>query len=343
MNPILVNNWRGSAIESRHRGAVAVVNAAGRTVLTLGDVQQPVFPRSSIKFLQSLNFVKSGALEHYNLDSRHVAMACASHNGEPDHVNIVNDWLSRLNLDLNDLECGAELPSHRATAFELMGDGKAPTRAHHNCSGKHLGMLSTCCHKELGTKNYRLYQHDVQRRWFEDMERLCSVRATSLPWGYDGCGIPSIAMPLHRLALGMARFADPSNLPAEDQDAVEIIGKAVTEHSYLIAGKERLCTALAQQLAPRVLAKVGADGVYAASIPERGLGVVVKVDDGSMKAVNVVLGAVLHLLGEIDEASHEALQRYIAPTLTNSRGEAIGRMEASSEWGTATIREDWLL
>jgi len=322
---------------------VAVVNAAGRTVLTLGDVQQPVFPRSSIKFLQSLNFVKSGALEHYNLDSRHVAMACASHNGEPDHVDIVNDWLSRLNLDLNDLECGAELPSHRATAFELMGDGKAPTRAHHNCSGKHLGMLSTCCHKELGTKNYRLYQHDVQRRWFEDMERFCSVRATSLPWGYDGCGIPSIAMPLHRLALGMARFADPSNLPAEDQDAVEIIGKAVTEHSYLIAGKERLCTALAQQLAPRVLAKVGADGVYAASIPERGLGVVVKVDDGSMKAVNVVLGAVLHLLGEIDEASHEALQRYIAPTLTNSRGEAIGRMEASSEWGTATIREDWLL
>ena len=150
-------------------------------------------------------------------------------------------------------------------------------------------------------------------------------------------------MPLQRLALGMARFADPTGLPVEDQDAVSKISEAITENPYLIAGKERFCTALAQQLAPRVLAKIGADGVYAASIPAKGLGIVVKVDDGSMKAVNVVLGAVLKLLGEMDETSHEVLRGYIAPTLKNSRGEAIGRMEASSEWESATVRDDWLL
>lgn len=343
MNPVLVNRWRGSTIESRHRGAVAVVNAAGRSVLTLGDVQQPVYPRSSIKFLQALNFVKSGALEHYGLDDRHVALACASHNGEPAHVDLVNSWLDTLKLDLDDLECGAELPSHRATAFELMDEGKAPTRAHHNCSGKHLGMLSTCVHEELGAQNYRLYQHSVQQRWFEDMERFCSIRTVQLPWGYDGCGIPTLALPLQRLAFGMARFADPSAMPSEDQDAVAKIMTAITAHPYLVAGKERLCTRLLETLAPRVVAKIGAEGVYAACVPDRGLGIVLKVDDGSMSSANVVLGAVLRALNEVDGGSYDVLQKYFAPTINNSRGEAVGRSEASSEWESVRLREDWLL
>lgn len=343
MNPVLVNRWRGTTIESRHRGAVAVVNAAGRAVLSLGDVQQPVYPRSSIKFLQALNFVKSGALEHYELDDRHVALSCASHNGEPVHVDLANDWLDTLKLDLNDLECGAELPSHRATAFELMGEGRAPTRAHHNCSGKHLGMLSTCVHEELGLQNYRLYQHSVQQRWFEDMERFCSIRTVQLPWGYDGCGIPTLAMPLQRLALGMARFGDPSSMPVTDQDAVAKILAAITAHPYLVAGKERLCTDLLQHMAPKVVAKIGAEGVYAACVPERGLGIVLKVDDGSMGSANVVLGAVLNALGAVGDSAYAALREYFAPTINNSRGEAVGRSEASSEWGSVTLREDWLL
>ena len=343
MNPILVNRWRGSTIESRHRGSVAVVNATGHAVLTLGDVQQPVFPRSSIKFLQALNFVKSGAVEHYGLDNRHIALACASHNGEPTHVDLVNEWLSTLKLDVSYLECGAELPIHQASAYNLMGEGYAPTRAHHNCSGKHLGMLSTCCHEKLGTKNYRLYQHSVQQRWIKDMERFCSVRTEQLPWGYDGCGIPTLAMPLQRLALGMARFADPSELPREDQEAVSKITDAISEQPYYVAGKERLCTALMKQLAPRVVAKIGAEGVYAASIPERGLGIIIKLDDGHMPAVDVVLGAVLYVLGELDDSSFEALQEYVAPTMNNSRGEPVGRMEASSDWRSVTLKEDWLI
>jgi len=343
MNPVLVNRWRGSTIESRHRGAVSVVNASGHAVLTLGDVQQTVFPRSCIKFLQALTFVKSGAVEHYGLDNRHIALGCASHNGEPQHVNLVNEWLATLGLDMGALECGAELPIHQASAYNLMGEGYAPTRAHHNCSGKHLGMLSVCCHEDLGTENYRLYQHDVQRRWFSDLERFCSVQSVQLPWAYDGCGIPTLAMPLQRLALGMARFADPSKLPTEDQDAVKTVIDAITEHPYLVAGKDRLCTALMKRLAPRVVAKIGAEGCYAASIPERGLGIVMKLDDGNMQAVNVALGAVLSVLGELDSTQFEALEEYIAPQLTNSRGEPIGRMDASSEWQSAIVREQGLL
>ncbi len=338
MNPILVERLRGTLVESCHRGSVSVVNAAGQALLTLGDVQQPIFPRSSIKFLQALNFVSSGALEHYSLDNQHIALSCASHNGEPVHVDLVNDWLSRLNLDVENLECGAELPMHRATAFDLKCEGRTPTRAHHNCSGKHMGMMSTCCEKELGVENYRLYEHQVQQRSFEVLDRFCSVKTSQLSWGYDGCGIPTLAMPLASMALGMARFADPSALSTQDQDSVAKVVAAVTEHPYLVAGKERLCTALMEQLAPKVVAKIGAEGVYAASIPERGLGIAIKLDDGHMSSVNVVLGAVLSALGEIDDADQEALKRYFSPSIKNSRGDVVGAVRASSEWASVNLK-----
>lgn len=343
MNPILVNRWRGATIESRHRGSVAVVNAAGRAVLTLGDVQQPIYPRSSIKYLQALNFVKSGAVEHYGLDGRHIALACASHNGEPVHVDLINEWLDVLGLDKGHLECGAEMPMHQATAYNLMGEGLAPTRAHHNCSGKHLGMLSTCSHAALEVQGYRLHQHPAQQRWIEDLERLCSVRSLQLPWGYDGCGIPTVALPLQRLAYGMARFADPQDLPGEDLDAIETIKNALTEHAYWVAGKDRLCTALMKRLAPRVLVKIGAEGVYTACLPERGLGIAIKIDDGSMPCVNVVLGAVLTVLGELDEPDADALAEYITPVVRNSRGEDVGKVEPSSEWRSISLQQESLL
>ena len=167
MNPVLVNRWRGNAIECRHRGAVSVVDTAGRTVLALGDVQRPVFPRSAVKFLQAIPFVESGAIERYGLDDRHIALACASHNGEPQHVGLARDWLTRLGLGHDALECGAELPLHVATRYELLGEGRGPERIHHNCSGKHVGMLATALHRGEAPTGYRLYEHAVQRRWFD--------------------------------------------------------------------------------------------------------------------------------------------------------------------------------
>ena len=332
MNPVLVNRWRGNAIESRHRGAVAVVEASGRTLLTLGDVQRPVFPRSAIKFLQAIPFVESGAVEHYGLDNRHIALACSSHNGEPLHVGLVDDWLTRVGCTHEDLECGAVLPMHTATQFDLLAEGRGPQRIHHNCSGKHLGMLSTCRHLGEQTQNYRLYNHSAQRRWLDVLESLSNTRVMQLPWGYDGCGVPTLAMPLQRIALAMARFGDSSHFSGERRDAVERIIAALVEFPYLVAGKERLCTDLMGRLAARVLVKVGADGVYTAILPEQGLGLALKIDDGNDAAARVALGAVLGVLQATGRDDMQALAEYFAPSLTNSRGESIGRIEPSSEW-----------
>lgn len=336
MNPVLVNQWRGNAIECRYRGAVAVVETSGRLFTSLGDVQRAVFPRSAIKFLQTIPFVESGAIEAFGLDDRHIALACASHNGEPIHAGLAQDWLERISCDHDDLECGAELPMHQATQFELMAEGRGPQRVHHNCSGKHLGFLSTC--KQLGdqTQNYRLYNHAAQKRWFDVLEGLSNTRINQLPWGYDGCAIPSVAMPLQRIALAMARFGDPAYFGGERRTAVEKIHAAVTAHPYLVAGKERLCTDLMDILAPEILIKVGAAGVYTAVIPEHNLGVALKIDDGHDGAARVALGAVLNTLGVLPSDKAQALSEYFTPSINNSRGESIGRFEASSDWQGTT-------
>jgi len=332
MNPILVNIWRGNAIESHHRGAVSVIDSSGRPVLALGDVQRPVFPRSAIKFLQAIAFVESGAIEHYALQDEHIAIACASHNGEPVHVELIDEWLQRIQCDHDDLECGAELPLHQATQFELMQEGRGPQRSHHNCSGKHLAILSTCRHLGENIKNYRLYNHTAQRRWFEVLESVSNARVMQLPWGYDGCGIPALALPLQRTAIAMARFGDGTSLSTERRAAAERIQAAITQYPYLVAGKERVCTAIMERLAPEVLVKVGAQGCFTACVPAQGLGIALKVDDGNERAARVVLGAVLQQLGVLDAQVAKELEDYIAPSITNSRGEVVGRAEPSSEW-----------
>lgn len=336
MNPVLVNRWRGNAIESRHRGSVAVMESSGRVFAALGDVQRAVFPRSAIKFLQAIPFVESGAVDAYSLDDRHIAFSCASHNGEPIHAGLAQDWLERIQMTHDDLECGAELPLHQATQFELMSGGRGPQRLHHNCSGKHLGFLSTC--KQLGEKstNYRLYNHAAQQRWFEVLESLSNARVSQLPWGYDGCAIPTLAIPLQRIALAMARFGDFSRFSGERRTAVERIHAALASNPYMVAGKERLCTALMERLAPGILIKVGADGVYTAVIPEHGLGIALKIDDGNDAAARVALGAVLQSLGVLPEQDAKALSEYFRPLVNNSRGETVGRIEPSSDWEAMT-------
>ena len=340
MNPVLVNRWRGNAIECRHRGSVVVAESGGRVLMSLGDARQQVFPRSAIKFLQAIPFAESGAMERFGLDERHLAFACASHNGEPVHVELAREWLDRIGLSHDDLECGAELPMHQATAFELMNEARGPERVHHNCSGKHLGMLSTALARHESTRRYRLYNHSVQQRWFEVLGTLGGTRVTELPWGYDGCGIPALCLPLQRVAVAMARFGDPARFDGARRESIERVHAALSAHPYLVAGRERVDTALMERLAPDVFVKVGAEGVFTAVLPGAGqgdgpggaLGIALKMDDGRGSAAAVTLGAVLDRLGLISPEDGRALAEWFTPTVSNSRGEVVGREEPSSVW-----------
>lgn len=196
-----------------------------------------------------------------------------------------------------------------------------------------MGMLSTARYMGETTRDYRLYQHSVQQRWFSVLEELTGLEVARLPYGYDGCGIPTLALPGKSLAKAMARMGEPGGLSLERKYATQIILQAVAEEPYLVAGADRLCSALMAETGKKVLVKVGADGCYTAILPEHGLGVALKVDDGNQKASEVLLGAVLQKLGAIDNELHEKLGNYFTPDITNSRGDVIGHIALASEAG----------
>ncbi len=331
-NPVLVNTIRGGHVECRHRGAIAVCDARGRVVHSWGDIDNPVYPRSAIKALQALPLLETGAADHFDLSPAELALACASHGGEPAHTNAVAGLLTRVGLDADDLECGPHMPYHEPTAAQMIRAGVEPGRIHNNCSGKHGGMLATASYCGEPTEGYIEPGHPSQRRWIDALGELADIDMGKLPASRDGCGIPVIALPLKSMATAFARVAAPDDLPAARADALARIVDAIAAHPFMIAGSGRLCTELMQLTGTRLLLKSGAEGVFTAILPARGLGVALKIDDGNTAAAEV---AVLHLLERLDAltlADREALGERLRIPIRNTRGLLTGHREAAADW-----------
>jgi L-asparaginase II len=328
-NPILVNTLRGEVIENRHRGAIAVCDPNGRLVHAWGDVDALVYPRSSIKSLQALPLVESGAAEHFQLSSAELALACSSHGAEPLHTETIHSWLTRLELGDDDLECGPHAPSNDNAATELILNHVAPGRIHNNCSGKHTGMLTTARFLEEETHGYIEREHPAQQRWMDALGEMADLDMHRLPWSRDGCGIPVIAMPLRAIATAFARIAVPDDLSAARGSAIDRITAAIAANPFLVAGTGRLCTEIMELTGRRVIVKSGADGVYTAALMDKKLGVTLKIDDGTSEAAQVAILAVLTKLDSMHAAELEALAQRCRMPITNTRGVLTGYRESA--------------
>src|SRR5688572_8002489 len=205
-NPVLVEVLRGSLVESRHCGAIAVADAAGRAVLALGDVDRPVYPRSAIKALQALPLIESGAADRYGLAPEELALACASHSGEPEHTAAATRMLARAGLEPSALRCGAHWPIHQPSSQALARGGGSATALHNNCSGKHSGFLCTACALDADRSRYTEPAHPVQRAVKATLEGLAGQAIAEDVCAVDGCSVPTWALPLAALARAFARF-----------------------------------------------------------------------------------------------------------------------------------------
>lgn len=330
-DPVMVEITRGPAVESLHRGCAAVCDASGQLVAAWGDVGRAVFPRSTAKPLQALPLIETGAAERYGVSDLELALACASHSGEPMHTEPVAAWLARLGLSEADLECGAHAPTDLEAARTLVRHGHAPSALHNNCSGKHTGMLATALHCGEPTRAYINADHPVQQRVAQVLWELTGARAEETPCGIDGCGIPTFGLPLTGFATALARLADPTGLGPVRAAAARRIFGAMTGYPELVAGTGRLCSEV-MRAAPAVLVKGGAEGVYAAILPGRGLGVALKVDDGAGRASEVAVLALLRHLGAFTAAEEEALRARHVPPVRNVAGKVVGVMRPSAEW-----------
>jgi len=328
-SPILVDVWRGTLAESRHRGAYVIVDAAGRVVEAKGDPERAVFARSAIKPLQALPLIESGAADAFAVRDDELALACASHSGEPFHVAAVTAWLGRIGLSERDLECGAHPPFHPSSIKALYAAGQEPNSAHNNCSGKHTGVLATCRHLKNPTRGYTGAEHPAQQRITRILEAMCGVSLSDAPRGIDGCGFPQIAIPLRALAYGIARLGAPDRLPAERAAACRRIAAAMTTHPAMVSGTGRFCTRAMEAAKGKAVVKTGAEGVYMAAIPAKGYGIALKVDDGAARAAEVVMATLLIRHAELDAAQVHALEALQRPSITNVAGAVVGDIRPS--------------
>lgn len=214
-NPVLVEVTRGNLVESLHRGVVIAVDGDGRTVFSLGETDSAVFPRSACKAMQALPLMESGAADAYGFGNRELALACSSHSGEPEHVELAANMLAAAGRDVSALECGAHWSSDQKTLIGQARSLEAPTALHNNCSGKHSGFICACCHSGTEVKGYVGYDHPLQREIRGAMESLTGAILAKDNCGVDGCSIPTYAVPLKGLAHGFAKMATGVGLEAE--------------------------------------------------------------------------------------------------------------------------------
>lgn len=347
-NPVLVEVWRGGSVESAHRGAFAVIDGDGALVCALGDIDRPVFPRSAVKLLQALPLVASGAADASGLSDEELALACASHNGEPAHVATAAAMLAKAGADAAVLECGAHWPYREAMQRQMAARGELPTPLHNNCSGKHAGFICLGCHlarRSVGTitpqalrsfvAGYVRAEHPLMREVAHALQATTGCDLRDAPQGIDGCSIPTYGIALRRLALGFGRVASGVGLHADFARAAQRLRRAVAHAPFMVAGSDRFDTRVMQRLGERVCCKVGAEGMYCAALPERGLGVALKIDDGNnARAAEVVMAVLIERFVALDSADAAWLRRLVEPSLRNWNGIHVGRLAAS-----ATLRE----
>jgi L-asparaginase II len=325
-NPVLVEIWRGEAVESQHRGAWVVCDSSGTAIDGAGAWRIPVFTRSSVKSLQALPLLETGAAQRFDYSDAEVALALASHNGETCHTEPVAGLLARLGLSVADLQCGAQQPGDPATRIDLRDRHEAPTALHNNCSGKHAGFLALALHLGVPVAEYLSRASTSQRLIQKAVADVSGIAEDDLYVAIDGCSAPTFRMPLSALATAFARVTNPDGLPPLRKAACERMTDAVAQYPHLIAGHhQRLCTDIARVTNGRLFPKIGGEAVYAIGVrgSDRALGV--KIDDGGARALNALVVHLLARFGFATKAECEALGSWEEKRLKNWAGLEIGR------------------
>ncbi|MEA2668539.1 MAG: hypothetical protein QOJ33_1473 [Chloroflexota bacterium] len=311
---------RGEVEEGLQRGHLAAVDAGGTLVASAGDPSRLTYFRSCAKPFQAIAALRTGIVERFGLTTEHVAIICASHNGEPRHIAVVRDLLSHIEIDESALQCGAHWPYDESAASAVRREMAEPLAVFNNCSGKHSGMLAAARVLQAPLETYLEPSHPVQQRIRQVVEEFTGCATTDVVYGIDGCSAPNAAVPLAAMARSFAR------LVTSDDAAARTAVEAMTTHPFLVGGTRRFDTALMEVTKGRVLAKGGAAGAHCSADRRSGIGLALKLDDVDGTWVSAAVMAALTDLGWLAPAEQHALDRFAHPTLRNHKGLEVGRV-----------------
>lgn len=324
-----VKVYRGDYVESTHDVHIAIVNAKGDLLKYYGNPFRQTFARSSMKPIQALPVVESGAIEEFGITDRELALFCASHSGEPIHRESVFNVLKKINLEESHLQCGPHEPYDKDSYHELIKNGQSPTPVYSNCSGKHVGMLSACVKLNMDVSGYRDVKHPYQQHIIDHIADVADYDRGKIKTAVDGCGVPVHRLPLYNIALAFARLASPDQWDTDQEErklALRKIADAMTSYPEMVAGTKRFDTDLMKAFQGRIVAKGGAEGVHCFGDRETGIGVALKVEDGNARATSVASMEVIKQLGIGTPAIWEQLENYHRAPVLNTREETVGEI-----------------
>lgn len=330
----IANVFRGGTVESIHRGHAIVIDGTGNTILSIGDPDTVTFFRSAAKPFQLIPFLTSGGADAFNYTAEQIAMAVASHSGEPKHVAHAAAMLEKAGFTESDLLCGVHLPFFEPEAHRMIADGETATQLHNNCSGKHAAMLAFARHIDALDGEYVSQDNRIQKRILRCVADFTEIPEAQIAIGIDGCAAPNFAVPLSAMAISFLHLVSPNKFPQITQEACRRIVSAMIDFPELIGGSERLDTILMKTAPAKIVSKVGADGVWLCGIlPSEkfpnGAAIALKVEDGNDLRARPV--AAVQLLRKMGILGRDELSDLSPMPIKNRRGDTVGSILATDE------------
>ncbi|MDF2840777.1 MAG: L-asparaginase [Clostridia bacterium] len=323
MQPLVVLT-RSHIIESIHKGYISVVDFKGEQIYSTDKKDVKIYMRSSAKPIQAVAFASSGAMDAFHITPHELAIICSSHSGESFHRNAVNSILKKIGLSEKHLLCGVANPYNKNMLNNLIKKGQRPSPLFNCCSGKHAAMLALCKFFGYSIEDYTELEHPVQQLILKTISELLNIPQSDITVGVDGCGVPTIALPISQIAQLYALLAAGKNGDNKYRDALEKIANAMKANPLMINGDKEFCSDLIAGSNGRALGKVGAEGVYCIAVPEKQLGICIKISDGNERAVYPVATHLLSQLGILYGSTLENLNKWAFPPIKNHKGNLVG-------------------
>jgi L-asparaginase II len=324
----MIEVLRNNNLESLHFGSVVVMGPGNKPIFECGDTDKLIYPRSAMKMIQAIPLLDSGAIKSYRLGPKQIALACSSHQGSVAHTSIIKKWLTDLGLTEKNLRCGIQPPSDKLDRQELRERGEKPTQLTNNCSGKHAGFLTYSKYHKLSFE-YDHLDHHIQKEIQKVLEELSGENIVK--YGIDGCSAPNFMISLRGLGSAMFNLADTKNLGKIRSKSIGIILDSMHNFPNLVAGNGRACTEFMLAADSLTIVKTGAEGVFVAVIPEKRIGVALKILDGSTRAAEAAIALILVRLGVLNK-NHPAVIKRLFREIRNWNGKLTGSISPTDRF-----------
>mgnify|MGYP001174564666 CR=1 FL=1 len=328
MTSLTINVYRGNLIESRHKAICSIKNSRGKLILSTKNEKDLIYPRSAIKIFQALPLLKSKSFDKMNLNQKNIAIACSSHSAEKRHIVVLKNWLNKLKIKANTLECGIHAPLDNKAAENLLFDKKKPNQLHNNCSGKHLGMISGCISENISYKNYINFNHPYQKKIRTILEYFMNAKINKNSFAVDGCGAPQYAFQMGDLSNSMINLLLEKNKKSINGVAVNRALKAINKYPELIAGSNRFDTDVIKYTEGRIFCKGGAEGVLLFCDLKNKIGGVIKIIDGNERARASISMKIFLKLNLLSKKEKQFLSSWSETKILNHAKKKIGSIQA---------------